>query len=221
MNRRTIVLVVAVLVAACGGADTKEEPETVIGTPPSPKEDPFFFVAMPAEAVPAAATGTIGDDSESQEVPPGPTEIVEQNEADDPEDTPAPTEASDSVASESETAPEETSSVVESAKPVESPVEPRVERRVEPEVERPVARTERPAPDRSVRCFSCVRICPESVSDRDCGDDYDMICGWGRSRDRSVSAEIATGECNAALDLARSGSRYSSISGSCPAATCR
>lgn len=157
MKRLLFALIVLVL-AACGGADTREEPETVIGSPPSPKDDPFFFVAMPAEAIPAATQGTIGDGE--------PT----------PEDV---------------------------AKP----------RATEPD--------RGAAVETGARCFACVRICPETVSDADCGESYDTICGWGRSTDRSVAAEIANAECNGALELARDGSRYSSISGQCPAATCQ
>jgi hypothetical protein len=152
--RRVVILLIMLPLIACGGAETREEPETVIGTPPSPKDDPFFFVAMPAEAVPAATQGTIGDD---------------------------------------ETAPAAAATSAENSASSTGGVE----------------------------CFSCVRICPEGVSDADCGAEYDTICGWGKATDRNVAAEIATGECDAALDMARAGGRYSTISGSCPAATCR
>lgn len=176
---RTLLVVLVVLGAACGGADKKEEPETVIGTPPSPKDDPFFFVAMPAEAVPASSRGTIGDGESPP--PDGPTAVPDPAEPAEP-----------AVPAAAETEPKRRSQ------------------------ERRAKRT----PTGS-RCFSCVRICPETVSDADCGEDYDTICGWGRSDDRSVAAEIASAECDAALDLARSGSRYSKITGRCPAASCR
>ncbi len=155
--KRLLSIVALVLLASCSGPDTREEPETVIGTPPSPKDDPFFFVAMPAEAVPAAATGTIGSGGANG--------------------------ANESPEKAADTAPRPRTGGAE--------------------------------------CFSCVRICPETVSDAECGDGYDTICGWGRSADRTAASQIATGECDAALDLARSGSRYSKITGACPAATCR
>lgn len=69
---RAASLALLTLLAACGGAQDKEQSQELQGAPPTAKEDPFFFVAMPAEAQPADTSGTIGGDEEP--APPKPPE---------------------------------------------------------------------------------------------------------------------------------------------------
>ena len=57
------------LLAGCGGAPPREQSQELQGVPPTPKEDPFYFVAMPAEAEPAETTGMIG--AEAPKLPEG------------------------------------------------------------------------------------------------------------------------------------------------------
>ncbi len=66
----TLLLVAAAFAISCGGGNEtqKKESDEVIGKPPTPNEDPFFFVTMPAEAVAADPRGTIG--AEKSTAPP-------------------------------------------------------------------------------------------------------------------------------------------------------
>lgn len=144
--KRAILLLFAMAVMGCsGGAEKPDEEPELIGAPPPPSEDPFYFKTMPAEAVPAQPSGSIGAE----------------------------------------------------------------ERQSRAAVE----------PASSVRCFSCVKICPEA--DRACERGDDVICGWGVHPDQSTASKLATAECDGALDVARQMPKFSTISGACPRATCR
>jgi hypothetical protein len=73
--------------------------------------------------------------------------------------------------------------------------------------------------DGTVRCFSCVKICPVEGG---CDEaKRDVICGWGAHSTREQASKMARGECNATLDMARQMPVWSRIDGECPAATCR
>lgn len=63
-NLLRAVAVAALLaqLTACGGAQSQEQSQELQGAPPTAREDPFFFVAMPAEAEPAETTGMIGEE---------------------------------------------------------------------------------------------------------------------------------------------------------------
>ncbi len=102
--------------------------------------------------------------------------------------------------------------------PIE-PEEPPVDERPveEPPVEElPVSDGPREA------CFSCVRICPITNGEPDCGPDTDdLICGWGTHSDLEQAQLSAEAHCNATLDMARELPTYSEITGRCPPATCR
>jgi hypothetical protein len=50
------------LFSACKTVPTDKSDE-ILGLPPTEREDPFFFVTLPAEAEEAKASGRIGDDS--------------------------------------------------------------------------------------------------------------------------------------------------------------
>jgi len=74
-------------------------------------------------------------------------------------------------------------------------------------------------PTISFRCFSCVKICPET--DPNCRRSDDVICGWGVHPEEGTASRLATAECDGALDVARDMPRFSTISGDCPRATCQ
>ena len=83
---------------------------------------------------------------------------------------------------------------------------------------------EPPPDEKGIQCFSCVRICPlsEGADGVDCGEkERDVICGWGVHSDEASARELATAECNGALDMARRMKTWSRIEGECPAPTCR
>ncbi len=72
MNYRPFLLVTLCLVcvfSACKSG-AAEKPDELLGLPPTEKEDPFFFVTLPAEAEEAKASGTIGDDTNSEKTTP-------------------------------------------------------------------------------------------------------------------------------------------------------
>lgn len=144
MKGRFVILILLGAVACSGSPDKTDEETELIGAPPPPSEDPFYFKTMPAEAVPASPTGSIGPDEEGR------------------------------VAYD---------------------------------------------PAVSMRCFSCVKICPET--DPTCRYSDDVICGWGVHPEESTAARLAEAECEGALDVAREMPRFSSIDGACPAATCQ
>ena len=57
---RILLLILIAIGIGCSGSQ-KKDAESLIGEPPSAKDDPFFFVAMPDEAVPVASSGTLGE----------------------------------------------------------------------------------------------------------------------------------------------------------------
>ncbi|MFU8807198.1 MAG: hypothetical protein ACNA8W_25540 [Bradymonadaceae bacterium] len=87
------LLVFCVLVAFGIGCTTPapapdRKEDTVLGRPPTPEEDPFFYIALPAEAVPAGHRGVIGIDEPAPVA--GPTDIPEVVEPPPPKAEPDP-----------------------------------------------------------------------------------------------------------------------------------
>lgn len=169
-----------------GKSEVKDDSvDEIIGRPPPTDDDPFANKALPADAVPASSSGTVG--------------------------------APDVEVSEPETRPEAKPEVKPEAKPETKPVEPAVAKKAEP-----VREPESVQPQPGFRCFSCVRICPDSDPTPDCSrTPENIICGWGTSDEERDAKRLARAECDATLDLARGMPRYSRIDGGCPAATCR
>ena len=174
--RRTLLLLALVLfvLPSCNTGKTSEikneSADEIIGRPPPKDDDPFANRALPADAVPASSSGTVGDTD------PGKTEP-----------------------------------------PAEERVEPAVAKKAEPE-----RQPENVQNQPGYRCFSCVRICPDSDPTPDCSrTPENIIWGWGTSDRETDARSLARAECDATLDLARGMPRYSRIDGGCPAATCR
>jgi len=156
-----------------GGKTKDDATDEIVGRPPTSDDDPFANKALPADAIPASTSGTVGEPGRDPDRNP---------------DNP-PTE---------DTAP----AVAREAEPTEKP--------------------ENVEDERGYRCFSCVRICPDSDPTPDCSNTPEnIICGWGASDVEPDAKRLARAECDATLDLARGMPRYSRIDGACPKATCR
>ncbi len=55
------ILYIPILLSACKSGSA-EKPDELLGLPPTEKEDPFFFVSLPADAKEANSSGMIGDE---------------------------------------------------------------------------------------------------------------------------------------------------------------
>lgn len=76
--------------------------------------------------------------------------------------------------------------------------------------------------DGEERCFSCVRVCPDTLTVAECEErNEELICGWGVDEDRQRARRMARAQCDAALNMSRQMRRYSEIEGDCPPAACR
>lgn len=74
-------------VTACSSGPEEEEDERdrIIGAPPEQEDDPLFEHAMPAEAVPAGPSGTIGASDQPED-----TASTPENEPEEPVSEPPP-----------------------------------------------------------------------------------------------------------------------------------
>ena len=192
-TRNVITLAVALGAVACSQPKNTRS-DGIEGRPPTADEDPFFFVAIPANAQKVDARGTI-------EMP---AKVEPTNRVDEPTKV-EPTNRVDGPA------------IVEPTNRVDGPAKLDTVSRAE-------ATTPDRVPDRSPpsqQCFSCVEICNVQDGRTRCEGREDIICGWGVHPERDTAARLATAECDGALDLARESTRYARIEGSCPAATCR
>lgn len=223
--------------------------DAIEGRPPTPDDDPFFFVALPAEAVKVDTRGTIGSDSTQ------PAETNVKSSADpgklDPEL--AVQQAARLEAARQEAAELRAELEVERQKAQRSEVARRDADQLRTQLEdarREVAalklareagskspaatprdpdknadaQANRTLPDRDPprnQCFSCVKICMVEGKELRCDDHEDVICGWGVHPDRPTSAKVAQAQCDGALDVARDSRRLARIEGSCPIATCQ
>src|SRR5690606_5292703 len=89
MKARTIryagaVALCAAGLAACGTPQTKSSEPQLLGTPPKPSEDPFYYLARPPVEAVAETSGTIG------EVSPAPPATVEETVEDTAEEVVEP-----------------------------------------------------------------------------------------------------------------------------------
>lgn len=178
-----------------------------IGQPPPPDEDPFSVRGdVRAEAVAADPRGEI---SEGDFEEPTPRDDLEAR----PEEWDEALGGGDEEAAEAAKAkdePEDASETASKPEPESSKVASRTAEGESADETRPKST--------SVRCFSCVKICP---IEGDCASaKKDVICGWGAHSTRDQAARLARAECDATLDMARQMPVWSRIEGSCPAATC-
>jgi len=193
-------LAVSCLAAGCSTSKPKSDnADHIVGTPPKPKEDPFFFVAMPADAVPAQSSGTIGSDGDEKDKKPEKPENTEEVKKPEKAEKPERSEKAPDADADHPKAHAEVGARVEPASP-----------------------EKKPPPSHEVnQCFSCVKICPLDADPGTCPGNEDVICGWGAGPDVEVAKTRATAECDGALDMARDMPRWSRIEGDCPIASCR
>ncbi|QDG50075.1 hypothetical protein FIV42_04790 [Persicimonas caeni] len=83
-----LILVVSTVLAPACTSTSQKKTETaedeVIGRPPPADEDPFFVKSMPGEAVPVAASGSIGDEEEEEvDEPKAPGDSTQPNDSDE------------------------------------------------------------------------------------------------------------------------------------------
>ena len=235
--------VVAVLFIQCSSTPqpVEDEEPQFIGAPPTDEDDdPLFRYALPAEAVPADATGRIGapstdppvvEDIDKPRVVDEPQVIEEPEiaeEIDEPEAIDAPELAEEIDEPEAVDEPE----LAEEIDEPEAVDEPELAEEIDEDIveqavveEPPIEEIEAPPQmvDEKEACFSCVRICPiDDLGNATCTEgSEDLICGWGSHENREDARRTARAHCDSSLDMARHMPNYSRIDGECPPATCR
>lgn len=246
MNR-LIVLVLILAGCAAPEAEKKRPADDLIGRPPPPSEDPFYFVAM-EKAVRVDTTGTVEPDPvEPDSVQPDPVDPnTEVTKTTDPPVSAVNLAEFESRERELRLREAELSrreAEVESKYAELAKREFEVEKRNESvradllaresgiasaleEVEalRREVEASRKAPPKAkysgYQCMSCVSVCPIVDGRAVCQGEDDMVCGWGVHDSKETASKAAVAECRGALDLMESGSEYREIRGNCPAATC-
>lgn len=242
MNR-LIVLVLILAGCAAPEAEKKRPADDLIGRPPPPSEDPFYFVAM-EKAVRVDTTGTVEPDP----VDPDP---VNASSVDVTKTVESEVSAADIAKFESrerelrlrEAELSRREAEVESKyaelatrefelekknESVRAELQAResgiVSAREEVEALRREVEAARKAPPKpkpsGYQCMSCVSVCPVVDGRAVCHGEDDMVCGWGVHDSKETASKAAVAECRGALDLMESGKEYREIRGNCPAATC-
>lgn len=185
---------IIVFLGACQTGGDRREDDDIVGKPPSVREDPFAYAALPAPTQRVETTGVIEVEPKPE---PKPEPVVEPPQ----EAAPTTPERPSTELAVVTDPPQEVTTRVAPATPVD-PIEP--------------------SPPDVPQCFSCVRICAQSDPTEDCSQSAeDMICGWGTAEDERMAGRLAQAQCDAVLDMARQMSRWRTIEGSCPVAACR
>lgn len=238
--KRYFLLLMLALIAGCSGPEAKPDPSTeVLGTPPTPDEDPFFYLARPPVEAKAASKGTIGD-SESKK------DVAKKAEPDTKRDVKRSSKTSKDHESDSGAVKARAAELAKARAEIEElrheaamaaaarddaearAVELRTKNlELRSDLEQAAAQRERlqkeldaaPKVERSelAQCHSCVRLCPLKGK---CDDDAELVCGWGAGKKRKDAMLRATTECDGALDSMRTSGAFSRIEGKCPVASC-
>lgn len=245
MKRLFVIMLLAV---SCGGQSKveREASADIVGTPPTPDEDPFFYVARPPVDARADTQGTIGD-VETPSRAPKPEKVAEKSkpipkiektglskaERERLEKLEAAARAAqrEAEAARAELQQVKQENALALAKKEEAEaraLELRAKTvQLEGELEDAKRRTERLAASAQEapkvqksdleQCHSCVKLCPLKGK---CADDAEIVCGWGAGKTRKSARQRATSECDGALQSMRESGAFSRIAGTCPVATC-
>lgn len=240
------LLVVVLLAVSCGGQSKadREASADIVGTPPTPAEDPFFYVARPPVDAKADRQGTIGD-VEAPERNREPDKVVEKSkpipkieksglskaererlEKLEVAAKAAQREAEAARAELEQVQRENTLALARQEEAEARAIELRAKNvQLEGELEdaRRRAKKAESQPKSTVtksdlaQCHACVKLCPMKGK---CADDAELVCGWGAGKTRKSARQRATSECDGALQSMRESGAFSRIAGTCPVATC-
>ena len=236
---KRLVLVVACLFVACGGPKANAPSATqVVGTPPSPDEDPYFYVARPPPEAKASKSGTIGEPDPEPKAKPEPVETKPKKEADIADSPPqidAQTRAKLNqleaknvelqaqalqLRNELAEAQREVKQAQRAAADAKRDTSDR-ERDLQAQVASLKGQLEKaPRTDPALnQCHSCVRLCP--LTGRCDKSTAELVCGWGTGRSQAQAQQRARAECDGALAGMVSDGVFSRVEGKCPRATCQ
>lgn len=203
LNRR-LLLALCVFGAACssGAKNERDESLEVVGTPPTPAEDPFFYVARPPVDAKAGMTGTIGD----VDRPP------KRGAGERAKTDPVPERESMLAAA----ARDEAEAKLVELRATNAQLRGELED-ARAQLQAQLGTTPSVTRSELNQCHSCVKLCP---MDGECADDAELVCGWGAGKDRKNAMLRAKTECDGALQSLRTSGAFSRVAGTCPAASC-
>jgi len=228
---KTPSFTVLVIAFGLGCSAPKPTPtsEGLVGRPPPPSEDPFYFVAM-ERAVQVESSGVVEPDppdfsreraeirQKLSELEARELQIREEferlgRERDQLAESSNSLKASQAAMRRERDELDELRRSLQSARATA----------VAPDPEKVVPKNlEAPKPVYTeVQCVSCVSICPMIGGQMKCPREEDLVCGWGSHPDQKTASQLALAECNGALRLMEGSKVYGEIGGECPRPSCK